>query len=53
MAVQKSRKSRSSRKKRRNFKFKLPQLTLDIVANELHLRHRITRGGFYKGVKIL
>ena len=53
MAVQKSRKSRSLKKKKRNFKFKIPQLMLDNVANEFHLRHRMTKKGFYKGVKVL
>ena len=53
MAVQKSRKSRSSKKKKRNFKFKLPQIMLDTVVNEFHLRYRVTKKGFYKGVKVI
>lgn len=55
MAVQKSKKSRSKRNSKRNTThvFKLPSLTLDKVSNEVHLRHFVSKSGFYKGRKIL
>jgi len=51
MAVQKSRKSKSKRniRKSANMIFKLPTLSLDKETGELHLRHFITKSGYYKG----
>lgn len=55
MAVQKSKKSRSKRNSRRNTNnvFKLPTLTFDKSNHEVHLRHFITKSGYYKGKKII
>ena len=55
MAVQKSKKSRAKRNSRRsaNTTFKLPSLTFNKNSNEIHLRHFITKSGFYKNKKVL
>lgn len=55
MAVQKSRKTRSKRNKRRhaNTIFKLPTLSTDQETGETHLRHFITKNGYYKGEQII
>ncbi|HIH2763315.1 MAG TPA: 50S ribosomal protein L32 [Candidatus Azoamicus sp.] len=54
MAVQKSRKSKSKRNMRRsaNSVFVLPTLSLDKETGEFHLRHFITKNGFYKGKQV-
>ena len=50
MAVQKSKKTRSRIGMRRSH-YKLKNLTLstDQVSGEKHLRHQMTKDGFYKG----
>ncbi len=55
MAVQKNKKSRSKRNMRRNSKttIKLPCLILNKKTNEIHLRHFMTRTGYYKNKKII
>ena len=54
MAVQKSKVSRSRRGARRshNASKKAP-LSLDPVTGEKHLRHHMTKDGFFKGRKVL
>ena len=51
MAVQKSRKSKSKRNMRRssNSVFILPTVSLDKETGEFHIRHFITKSGYYKG----
>ena len=55
MAVQKSKKSKSKRNKRRNAKmiFKIPALMVDKETGETHVRHFITKNGYYKGKQII
>ncbi|CAL4042874.1 50S ribosomal protein L32 [Buchnera aphidicola (Phyllaphis fagi)] len=54
MAVQKSKPTRSKRGMRRSHdKLKTISLSKDQVSNEIHIRHCITKNGFYKGKKIL
>ncbi|HFL8819532.1 MAG TPA: 50S ribosomal protein L32 [Candidatus Azoamicus sp. OHIO2] len=55
MAVQKSKKSRAKRNSRRNTSdiFKLPCLVTNKELNEVHIRHFITKSGWYKNKKIL
>lgn len=54
MAVQKSRKSKSKRNSRRsaNSVFFLPTLSLDKETGEFHIRHFITKSGYYKGKQV-
>ncbi|HIH2763643.1 MAG TPA: 50S ribosomal protein L32 [Candidatus Azoamicus sp.] len=54
MAVQKSRKSKSKRNMRRssNSVFVLPTMSLDKETGEFHLRHFITKSGYYKGKQV-
>lgn len=54
MAVQKSRKSKSRRNIRRsaNSVFFLPTLSLDKETGEFHIRHFITKSGYYKGKQV-
>lgn len=52
MAVQKSKKSRSSSKKKRHYKKENFQLILDKSLNEFHYRYYTTKNGYYKGIKI-
>lgn len=54
MAVQKSRKSKSKRNMRRsaNSVFVLPTVSLDKETGEFHLRHFITKTGYYKGKQV-
>lgn len=51
MAVQKSRKSKSKRNKRRsaNTIFTTPTLSKDKETGEIHMRHFVTKTGYYKG----
>lgn len=51
MAVQKSRKSKAKRNKRRsaNTIFIPPTLSKDKETGETHMRHCITKNGYYKG----
>ena len=54
MAVQKSKVSRSRRGARRSHnKLKSPALSTDQTTGEIHLRHHMTEGGFYKGKKVM
>lgn len=54
MAVQKSRKSKSKRNSRRssNTVFNLPTVSIDKETGEMHLRHFITKTGYYKGRQV-
>jgi large subunit ribosomal protein L32 len=54
MAVQKSRRTRSTRGMRRSHD-KLPKMTLaiDNETGELHRRHHITPNGYYRGRQVL
>lgn len=54
MAVQKNRKTRSKRDKRRTHdKMVLPTLSIDSTTGETHLRHHVTRDGFYRGRRVV
>lgn len=54
MAVQKSKKSRSRRDIRRaEDTLKLSAVSVDKTSGETHLRHHITKDGFYKGRQVL
>ena len=54
MAVQQNRKSRSKRDMRRSHDFlTAPQLSVDKVSGEQHLRHHLTENGFYRGVQMI
>ncbi len=55
MAVQKSKKTRSKRDSRRNENSKLKKSTISIdkETKESHIRHQMTKNGFYKGFKII
>lgn len=54
MAVQKSRKSRSKRDIRRSHDaLTSPALSTDPLSGELHRRHHVTAGGFYRGRKVV
>ncbi len=54
MAVQKSKKSRSRRGMRRAHNaLSGPALSTDPVTGETHIRHHITKTGFYKGKNVL
>ncbi|CAL4322043.1 50S ribosomal protein L32 [Buchnera aphidicola (Chaitophorus populicola)] len=55
MAVQKSKPTRSKRGMRRShdsLKKKINLLSIDKFSNEYHIRHHITKKGYYKGKKI-
>ncbi|MBL4647768.1 MAG: 50S ribosomal protein L32 [Gammaproteobacteria bacterium] len=52
MAVQKSKKSRSMRGMRRSHDaLTNPTLSIDSTSGEKHLRHHISKDGFYRGKK--
>jgi len=54
MAVQKSRKSRSARGMRRSHDhLTAPTLSTDAITGETHLRHHMTKDGYYRGRKIV
>ena len=54
MAVQKSKVSRARRGARRSHNaLKKEALSLDPVTGEKHLRHHMTKDGFFKGRKVL
>jgi len=54
VAVQKTRKSPSKRGMRRaHDALEKPTLSVDPVSKEVHLRHHITPGGYYRGRKVL
>jgi large subunit ribosomal protein L32 len=54
MAVQKSRKTRSRRGMRRSHDaLKAATLAVDATSGEVHLRHHVSRDGFYRGRKVV
>lgn len=54
MAVQKSRKSRSTRGHRRSHDaLSAPTLSIDPTSGETHLRHHVTADGYYRGRKVI
>ena len=54
MPVQKSRKTPSTRGMRRaHDKLAAPALSKDPTTGETHLRHRVSRDGFYRGKKVI
>jgi large subunit ribosomal protein L32 len=54
MAVQKSRKSRSTRGHRRSHDALTgPTLSIDPTSGETHIRHHMTADGYYRGRQIL
>lgn len=54
MAVQKSRVTPSRRGMRRSHDaLSAPALSIDPTTGETHMRHRITKDGYYRGKKVL
>jgi large subunit ribosomal protein L32 len=54
MAVQKSRKTPSTRGMRRSHDALSPkQLATDPTTGETHIRHHITKDGYYRGKKVI
>jgi large subunit ribosomal protein L32 len=54
MAVQKSRKSRSRQgMKRAHNALKNPALSTDPTSGEVHLRHHVTKKGYYRGKQVI
>lgn len=54
MAVQQNRKTRSKRDMRRaHDALTAPTLSEDPTSGELHLRHHITKDGFYRGRRVI
>ncbi len=54
MAVQQNKKSPSRRNMRRAHDFlAAPGTAIEATTGEVHLRHHITPGGFYRGRKVL
>ena len=54
MAVQKSRKSRSKRNMRRaHDALTSPAISIDATSGETHIRHHVTKDGYYRGKKVL
>ncbi len=54
MAVQKSRKSRSKRNMRRSHDaLTSPAVSIDATSGERHIRHHLTKDGYYRGKKVL
>ena len=54
MAVQKSRKSPSKRGMRRaHDALTTPTLSVDRTSGEAHLRHHVTKNGFYRGRQVI
>lgn len=54
MAVQKSRKTPSKRGMRRSHDaLTAPTLSVESVTGETHLRHHISREGYYRGRKVI
>ena len=54
MAVQKNKPTRSKRGMRRSHNsLKIPLLSTDKLSGEIHIRHHITKNGYYKGKKII
>jgi large subunit ribosomal protein L32 len=54
MAVQKSRKTPSKRGMHRSHdRLSAPALSTDPTSGETHLRHRVSRDGYYRGKKVI
>jgi len=54
MAVQKSRKTRSKRGMRRaHDALTGPTLSIDSTTGETHVRHQVTRDGYYRGRRVV
>lgn len=54
MAVQKSRRTPSTRGMRRSHDSLCPkQLATDVTTGETHIRHHVTKDGFYRGRKVV
>jgi len=54
MAVQKSKKTSSKRGMRRSHDhIDPPKLSQDPVSGETHLRHHVSKNGFYKGNQVI
>lgn len=54
MAVQKSRKSRSKRNMRRaHDALTSPAISIDATSGETHIRHHVTKDGYFRGKKVL
>ncbi|HXQ31432.1 MAG TPA: 50S ribosomal protein L32 [Steroidobacteraceae bacterium] len=54
MAVQKSRKTPSKRGMHRSHDhLSAPALSIDPTSGETHLRHRVSRDGYYRGKKVI
>lgn len=54
MAVQKSRKTPSRRGMRRSHDaLTAKQLSTDPTTGEVHIRHHVTKDGFYRGKKVI
>ncbi len=54
MAVQKSRKTPSKRGMRRSHdRLSAPTLSVESGSGEVHLRHRVSPSGFYRGQKVI
>jgi large subunit ribosomal protein L32 len=54
MAVQKSRKTPSRRGMHRSHDhLRAPTLSTDPTSGETHLRHRLSRDGYYRGKKVV
>ena len=54
MAVAKSRKTPSTRGMRRSHDaLKTVQLATDPTSGEVHLRHNVTKDGYYRGKKVI
>ena len=54
MAVQKSKKTSSKRWKRRSHDhLNVPKLSQDPTSGETHMRHHVSKNGFYKGNQVI
>lgn len=54
MAVQKSRRTKSTRGMRRSHdKLVAPTVSIDQETGELHLRHHVTPKGYYRGKQVI
>jgi large subunit ribosomal protein L32 len=54
MAVQKSRKTPSKRGMHRSHDhLRAPTLSTDPTSGETHMRHRVSRDGYYRGKKVI
>ena len=54
MAVQKSKKTQSKRGMRRSDdNLDLPKLSQDPTSGETHMRHHVSKNGFYKGSQVI